>query len=1073
MEALFLKLVNMSITAGWLVLAIAAVRLLFRRTPRWILCLLWGLVALRLICPVSIESSLSMIPSAEPLPQEILYTAHPQIQSGVPMIDSAVNPALQSSMAPAELTSANPTQIWSFLLSRVWVLGMVLMLLYTAGSYLLLKRRVAAAIPLCRGIKQSEHVDSPFVLGLIRPVIYLPFGMESPDMDHVIAHEKAHIRRRDHWWKPLGFLLLSIYWFNPLLWLAYVLLCRDIEAACDEKVIRDMDRNGRRAYSRALLNCSIHRRRIAACPLAFGEVGVKARVKGVMYYRKPAFWVILTALLGAVIVGICFLTNPETTCPVTMKLQYFDRTGAHVFFYADEALSREDYRISQDYTLETLRSGIWRKLSPMSEHAASGEVYDASDGADYLAWSTPDWEERYGSLPEGDYRIRWELTLKEKRRTIYAEFSIGGTAEPFVTYTLENITPTGAALYEQEQQSEEVQLIYGDGSGIWLEIWEKDAWHYLEPTQELPSYMNKERHFLREMIYPGSHTQLDWSRLYGALPGGTYRIAREIVVNAPQENRLCTVYGEFTISPEGSGTIVSIPGQTLSLNDVILLSRKGKDLSMEDFQFYGCYFREAREELRTYPINEEWNLVIHLEEASKPGSFLLTHISSGDNLDITQGNEQEAITGFISRHNPQATERLVCLDIWTRKHVCLPPGDQAEALRALLPDPEKGLLPASAADLAQARADDFNTVFFVFTYELGSKTLCFSEDFRFFWEQGSENGYALSEPEPLRQYVTALMDGVRKKETSGEPFATMDTPWDWCANIRENAVESAQLHVCFYTYSDGLRRETRATNGVLSYETLGALTEVLRNVPRDAFSPANSLRKNDYRGHFIDQQSENTAISIVDGVNGLGVILRCRGETVTMLLTDEIEQARELEGDYLQSLRVWTVEDPQLRSYLASISENPPIISYSVGAEYLWQPVRTIPMGEYQLQLRLIDGWEVQTVATASSTGLRCRPAEVTEGWLYFSFWPGEYTPEEENRFINQGQFYDWTFYASYPDSIATENGYSTRHAIWSWLRYDLEEGDLAVINEGADAWFPHYEDPIEDILMLMQITSS
>lgn len=310
MEVLFLKLVNISITASWLVLAVLAVRLVFRKTPKWILCLLWGLVAVRLIFPFSIESALSLIPNPEPLPQDIIYTAHPQLQSGIVIIDNTVKPMLESSMTPIEPASASPTQIWSFILSQVWILGMVLMLLYTVISYLLLKQKVATAIPLGKGIKQSEFIDSPFVLGLIRPVVYLPFGMEEADMAYVIAHEKAHLHRKDHWWKPLGFLLLSIYWFNPVLWVAYILLCRDIEEACDEKVIKDMKIDDRRAYSTALLNCSIHRRSIAACPLAFGEVGVKDRVKTIMNYKKPAFWFIVTVMILCMIVAVCFLTDP-------------------------------------------------------------------------------------------------------------------------------------------------------------------------------------------------------------------------------------------------------------------------------------------------------------------------------------------------------------------------------------------------------------------------------------------------------------------------------------------------------------------------------------------------------------------------------------------------------------------------------------------------------------------------------------------------------------------------------------------------------------------------------------------
>lgn len=319
MEAVWLKLVNLSISAGWLVLAVVVLRLVFRKAPRWIFCVLWALVALRLVCPVSIESALSLVPSAQTLPPEILDTATPQIHSGINAVNSAVNPVLGQSMAPAPGASVNPTQVWSFLLSCIWVAGMAAMAIYALVSYGRIKRRVATATLLRDNIRQSEYVDSPFVLGLFRPVIYLPYHMELGDLEYVIAHEQAHIRRKDHWWKPLGFVLLCVYWFNPLLWVAYVLLCRDIEGACDEKVIREMGLEDRRGYSTALLNCSVRRRSIAACPLAFGEVGVKERVKSVMHYKRPAFWLVAAALVACGAAAVCFLTNPPSSREFSMS----------------------------------------------------------------------------------------------------------------------------------------------------------------------------------------------------------------------------------------------------------------------------------------------------------------------------------------------------------------------------------------------------------------------------------------------------------------------------------------------------------------------------------------------------------------------------------------------------------------------------------------------------------------------------------------------------------------------------------------------------------------------------------
>ena len=312
MNELFLKIINMSISASWLILAVLILRLVLKKAPKWVNVLLWGIVAVRLICPLSFESALSLIPSSETIPLDIEMAAKPTIDSGVPAINSVVNPVL-SSFAPPQhvLTSANPLQIWIPILNIIWLIGVGALLLYTAVSYWRLCRKVDTAVRYKGNIFQSENVSSPFVLGIIKPRIYLPFNMNSQDLEHVVAHEQAHIRRKDHWWKPLGFLLLTIHWFNPLMWLAYVLLCRDIELACDEKVIKELGNEQRADYMQALVACSVNRRMIAACPLAFGEVGVKERVKSVMNYKKPAFWVIIIAVIICVGVAACFLTNPK------------------------------------------------------------------------------------------------------------------------------------------------------------------------------------------------------------------------------------------------------------------------------------------------------------------------------------------------------------------------------------------------------------------------------------------------------------------------------------------------------------------------------------------------------------------------------------------------------------------------------------------------------------------------------------------------------------------------------------------------------------------------------------------
>jgi|GEM_PF-1416144 len=311
-KLLIIHLFNMSITASWIVLAVILLRLLLKKAPKAITVALWGLVGIRLLLPFSIESALSLIPSAETVPQEIVYAREPMIDSGITAINAVVNPIIIDSFAPStELTSINPIQIFFAFAELIWIVGMIAMVLYTCISYLRLRLRVREAMPLRENIYVCDRIPTPFILGLFRPRIYLPASMDENDMEYVIAHEKAHLRRGDHLWKPLGFLLLTVYWFNPVLWVAYILLCRDIEFACDERVIRDMGIEDKKAYSTALLNCSIPRRMVSACPLAFGEVGVKQRIKSVLHYKKPAFWIIIVALIATVGIAICFLTNPK------------------------------------------------------------------------------------------------------------------------------------------------------------------------------------------------------------------------------------------------------------------------------------------------------------------------------------------------------------------------------------------------------------------------------------------------------------------------------------------------------------------------------------------------------------------------------------------------------------------------------------------------------------------------------------------------------------------------------------------------------------------------------------------
>ena len=333
MSELFLKIVNMSISASWVVVAVLALRFCLKKAPKWVNVLLWGIVAARMVFPFSIESVLSLIPSAETISPTVMMEQTPSVQTGVPALNHVINPVISGSFTPAPGASANPLQIWIPVLTGIWLFGIAALFLYSAVSYWRLHRKVCEAVILRGNIYQSEKVCSPFVLGIIRPKIYLPYHMDSREVGHVIAHEQTHIRRKDHWWKPLGFLLLTIHWFNPLMWLSYVLLCRDIELACDEKVIGKMGNAQRADYTQALVACSVDRRLIAACPLAFGEIGVKERVKSVMNYKKPAFWIVLASVIVCAVIAVCFLTNPigfqfDVSANTIVSANHFDMRNA-------------------------------------------------------------------------------------------------------------------------------------------------------------------------------------------------------------------------------------------------------------------------------------------------------------------------------------------------------------------------------------------------------------------------------------------------------------------------------------------------------------------------------------------------------------------------------------------------------------------------------------------------------------------------------------------------------------------------------------------------------------------------
>lgn len=311
-DIFFYSLLPFGIQAGFVALAVMILRLLLRKAPKSLICALWGVVAVRLLIPIKIESVFSLIPRSEIIPDNIGVLRERTVVASLPNAPSATSVTNPSSDLLPGLSYAvvSISHMLEMLFITVWLIGIAVMLIYAVISYARLFRLTKESVLTDDGYYICDRIPSPFILGIIRPKIFLPSDICERDKPYVLAHERAHIKRKDHLWKPFGFLLLAVYWFNPLLWGAYILLCRDIELACDEKVIRDLGADSKKPYANALINAAAHRRIITACPLAFGETSVKSRIKNVLNYKKPAFWIVIVALALSVAVAVCFLTNP-------------------------------------------------------------------------------------------------------------------------------------------------------------------------------------------------------------------------------------------------------------------------------------------------------------------------------------------------------------------------------------------------------------------------------------------------------------------------------------------------------------------------------------------------------------------------------------------------------------------------------------------------------------------------------------------------------------------------------------------------------------------------------------------
>jgi len=516
MSEIFLKIVNMSISASWLVLAVLLLRFVLKKAPKWVNVLLWGIVAVRLMLPFSLESIFSLIPSGETVPMEIMMSPAPSIHTGITAFNTAVNPIISESLAPAAGASMNPLQLWIPVLALTWMAGVAVMLIWAAVSYLRLRKKVATAVLLRENIYQSEAVSSPFVLGILKPKIYLPFSMEGPSADLVIAHERAHISRRDHWWKPFGFLLLTLHWFNPLIWLAYALLCRDIEFACDEKVIRELDEAQRADYSEALLSCCVDRRQIAACPVAFGETGVKGRIKSVLSYKKPALWLIIAALVLCGVLCVCFLTDPINTAVRNPYVQEYIPGQEGIVGNVDkekyESIS-EDFAIGADQYGRAVFKDPYRAFDTFETlYAEAIDLIREAHNLPPFSKNNYDLYKTYGWQTDGENTgfVSNFLDLYENSFTkeIPPAFSFPPTAETLKPLTREDVIRLSQKGEELTWGDFEEYASYETGSGLYIQVYEIDEMFSLSIGGSSPE-MNKRPMYFYLRANDGTDEQID------------------------------------------------------------------------------------------------------------------------------------------------------------------------------------------------------------------------------------------------------------------------------------------------------------------------------------------------------------------------------------------------------------------------------------------------------------------------------------------------------------------------------------------------------------------------------------
>ena len=694
---IFFWVLNASISASFFVLAVFLLRLVFKKAPRAIFVVLWGLVALRLICPINIESVFSLVPSAETIPTEQFAFDQYEALNDSYDLDIVDNQNYSEDLQyrlPGDVDSNSIKFMFNYF---GWLIGMGIMFLYTAISYIIVKHKVRISVPLKDNIYLCDGIDTPFILGIIKPKIYIPSHIDERDAEFVIAHEKAHLKRFDHLWKPFGFLLLSIYWFNPVLWIAYILLCKDIELACDEKVIRNMGSEIKKDYSCALINCSVSRKTISACPLAFGETSVKSRIKSILNYKKPAFWVVIVAAILSVVLAVCFLTNPVDNSNIFNSK--FETGKCHY-----------DYVVTEDKSTKMNQSifGI----------NSSGEVYkDYGNGeGEYIGklqqsdFSVSDLNKLlriqdakgvYLGRTSKSYEIiadngQKEYVFIEKKNGDAAVVSFFSDGKIMSVFTLENITPS-------DDETDDDKLDDALGQFIDLSIaehhnYKNDECIFVErKVIGKKTFLNETTVYLWVLVEGYSNnngiTQEHGSSLptvitvkkdpegFAVKGNGGYKLveyweprdgsyyAKDIRSKFPWymhskvfgsqdyidelsesiERKVMDYYGiDYTAFGSIEAYNEKTYGKNLTIYDIVTLSQKGYDLTWADFEDFNYYETGSGLYIRQYNIDEMFTFLIGGFGPEKDPMYFYLQANDGTDarIDIRESN----VDDFCAEH---------------------------------------------------------------------------------------------------------------------------------------------------------------------------------------------------------------------------------------------------------------------------------------------------------------------------------------------------------------------------------------------------------------------------------------